>query len=72
LGYHYVILDDCWSSGRGSNGSIIPDASKFPNGMAWLGDQLHAQGFGFGMYSSAGTETMSYTSFSVLYFGAKS
>ena len=61
LGYHYVILDDCWSSGRGSNNQIIPDSSKFPNGMAWLGDQLHAQGLGFGMYSSAGTKTVDYS-----------
>ncbi|OKP11106.1 Alpha-galactosidase [Penicillium subrubescens] len=57
LGYHYIILDDCWSSGRASNGALIPDATKFPNGMGYLGSQLHADGFGFGIYSSAGTKT---------------
>ncbi|EED15485.1 alpha-galactosidase, putative [Talaromyces stipitatus ATCC 10500] len=57
LGYHYIILDDCWSSGRTSSNVLIPDANKFPNGMKYLGDQLHAQGFGFGIYSSAGTKT---------------
>lgn len=59
LGYHYIILDDCWSSGRTSSGVLIPDANKFPNGMSYLGNQLHAQGFGFGIYSSAGTKTVS-------------
>ncbi len=58
LGYHYIILDDCWSSGRASNGALIPDATKFPNGMGYLGSQLHADGFGFGIYSSAGTKTV--------------
>ncbi|GFF97198.1 alpha-galactosidase, putative [Aspergillus lentulus] len=57
LGYHYIVLDDCWSSSRGSNGVLIPDATKFPNGMSYLGEQLHADGFGFGIYSSAGTKT---------------
>ncbi|EPS27571.1 putative alpha-galactosidase [Penicillium oxalicum 114-2] len=57
LGYYYIILDDCWSSGRTSSGQLIADAKKFPNGMKYLGDQLHAEGFGFGMYSSAGTKT---------------
>lgn len=58
LGYHYIVLDDCWSSSRGSNGVLIPDATKFPNGMSYLGEQLHADGFGFGIYSSAGTKTV--------------
>ena len=58
LGYHYVILDDCWSSSRGSNNQIMPNSTKFPNGMAWLGDQIHAQGLRFGIYSSAGTKTV--------------
>jgi alpha-galactosidase len=35
----------------------VADPSKFPNGMKWLADQIHALGFGFGMYSSAGTAT---------------
>ena len=41
LGYNYVILDDCWSNGRYDNGSLRPDFTKFPNGMAHVADQLH-------------------------------
>jgi len=59
LGYHYVILDDCWSFGRNAsnNNSLIADPKKFPNGMAAVADKLHALGLGFGMYSDAGKYT---------------
>ncbi|PMD64842.1 glycoside hydrolase family 27 protein [Hyaloscypha bicolor E] len=59
LGYHYVILDDCWSIGRNAshNNSLIANPEKFPNGMAAVADQLHALGLGFGMYSDAGKYT---------------
>ncbi|PBP16961.1 alpha-galactosidase/alpha-n-acetylgalactosaminidase [Diplocarpon rosae] len=59
LGYHYVVLDDCWSTGRNAsnNNSLVADAAKFPRGMAAVADDLHALGFGFGMYSSAGKYT---------------
>ena len=56
-GYHYVVLDDCWSSGRSANGSLVPDAKKFPNGMAHVAARIHALGLGFGMYSDAGSQT---------------
>ena len=59
LGYHYVILDDCWSAGRDASAgnSLIANSTKFPNGMAAVADNLHALGLGFGMYSSAGKYT---------------
>jgi alpha-galactosidase len=56
-GYHYVVLDDCWSAGRTSNGTLIANSTRFPNGMAHVADQIHRLGMGFGMYSSAGTMT---------------
>ena len=31
LGYKYVVLDDCWSSGRNSSGHLVADSNKFPN-----------------------------------------
>lgn len=31
LGYKYVVLDDCWSSGRNSSGHLVEDSNKFPN-----------------------------------------
>lgn len=63
VGYEYVNIDDCWSSVRDpSNQTIIPDYTKFPNGMAYIADQLHAEGFKFGMYSDAGNKTVSCSS----------
>lgn len=57
LGYEYVILDDCWSSGRESNGSLKVNCTRFPNGMRHVSDRVHSLGLKYGMYSSAGTET---------------
>ncbi|KAK1254403.1 hypothetical protein MKX08_008398 [Trichoderma sp. CBMAI-0020] len=57
LGYKYVVLDDCWSSGRDDNGKLVADSAKFPDGMGAVADALHEQGFLFGMYSSAGEMT---------------
>ncbi|CAI4533609.1 CQS_1a_G0026880.mRNA.1.CDS.1 [Saccharomyces cerevisiae] len=57
LGYKYVILDDCWSSGRDADGFLVADKQKFPNGMGHVADRLHNNSFLFGMYSSAGEYT---------------
>lgn len=59
LGYHYVVLDDCWSVGRNAsnNNSLIADPEKFPRGMAAVAEDIHELGLGFGMYSSAGKYT---------------
>ncbi|TDL22842.1 alpha-galactosidase/alpha-n-acetylgalactosaminidase [Rickenella mellea] len=57
LGYHYVVIDDCWSAGRNSTGHLQPDPNKFPNGMNFLSDKLHSMGLGMGMYSNAGSLT---------------
>ncbi|KAF2765422.1 glycoside hydrolase [Teratosphaeria nubilosa] len=57
VGYQYVILDDCWSDGRYPNKTLRPDFTKFPNGMKYVADQIHALGLKFGMYSSAGAYT---------------
>ncbi len=56
-GYEYIIIDDCWQIGRDSNGKIITDSIKFPNGIKYLADYIHAKGLKFGIYSDAGTKT---------------
>ena len=55
-GYKYVNLDDCWQSGRDSNGKIIVD-NNFPNGIKALADYAHEKGLLFGVYSDAGYKT---------------
>ncbi len=56
-GYHYVVLDDCWSQGRGENGSLVANTTRFPRGIRHVSDRIHELGMGFGMYSSAGSLT---------------
>ncbi|MFE9192879.1 ricin-type beta-trefoil lectin domain protein [Micromonospora sp. NPDC007208] len=57
-GYQYVNIDDCWSTrSRNSNGDLVPDPQKFPNGMKSLADYVHGKGLKLGIYSSAGLTT---------------
>ena len=57
-GYEYIVIDDCWSlRQRGPDGSLVADPEKFPHGMKYLADYIHAKGLKFGMYSCAGTRT---------------
>jgi len=58
VGYNYVVLDDCWSTGRDSaNNWLVPDKAKFPRGIKSVSDGIHDLGLLFGMYSSAGEMT---------------
>ena len=57
-GYKYINLDDCWALSRNSTThEIIADRSKFPSGMAALGEYIHSKGLLYGLYSSAGNVT---------------
>jgi hypothetical protein len=57
-GYEYVSLDDCWqSSERAADGSIQPNATRFPSGMKALGDYIHARGLKLGLYTAMGAES---------------
>jgi alpha-galactosidase len=56
-GYQYVIIDDCWQTGRDAEGNIIVDKDKFPGGIKALADYIHSKGLKFGIYTDAGTMT---------------
>ena len=57
-GYEYIVIDDCWSEKqRDSQGRLVPDHTKFPNGIKPVADYVHSKGLKFGMYSCAGTHT---------------
>src|ERR1700733_12978044 len=44
-GYNCVNLDDGWMAPqRAANGELAWDAAKFPRGIPWLADQIHALG----------------------------
>jgi alpha-galactosidase len=56
-GYQFVILDDCWQTGRDAAGNILADAERFPSGIKALADYIHGKGLKLGIYSDAGTMT---------------
>jgi alpha-galactosidase len=58
VGYQYINIDDMWqASNRDSSGNIVPDSTKFPNGMKALADYVHGKGLKLGVYSDRGTKT---------------
>jgi alpha-galactosidase len=56
-GYQFVILDDCWQTGRDASGNIVADAERFPSGIKALADYVHSKGLKFGIYTDVGTMT---------------
>ncbi|KAI0355718.1 glycoside hydrolase [Trametes cingulata] len=59
VGYEYINIDDCWSvmKRNASTGRIMPDPTKFPNGISGVAEKVHALGLKLGIYSDAGTAT---------------
>ncbi len=56
-GYQYLVIDDCWQVARDASGRIVPDSTRFPEGMKALADYVHARGLKFGIYTDAGRRT---------------
>ena len=57
-GYRYVVVDDCWqATTRAADGALRADPVRFPHGMRWLGDRIHAMGLRFGIYQSPEEQT---------------
>ncbi|MER7564735.1 NPCBM/NEW2 domain-containing protein [Streptomyces sp. NPDC097941] len=63
-GYQYVNLDDCWAlPDRDTDGRLVPDPARFPNGIKAVADYVHSKGLKLGIYTSAGTKTCSSSGF---------
>lgn len=57
-GYEYVVIDDCWAQqSRGEDGRLRADPDKFPHGIRYVADAVHALGLKLGIYSCAGSLT---------------
>jgi len=59
-GYMFVNIDDGFFHGRDSNGRLLYDRTKFPNGMRAIADYIHSKGLKAGIYSEAGVHTCAY------------
>lgn len=57
IGYEYVNIDDCWSSGRDPQDNLSPDPAVFPSGIDTLANYIHSKGLKLGIYSDAGILT---------------
>jgi alpha-galactosidase len=60
-GYMYVNSDDCWSNHNGRDNTthqLLPNMTKFPEGIKGLADKIHDMGLKFGIYSTAGMNSM--------------
>ncbi|PPQ76390.1 hypothetical protein CVT26_015379 [Gymnopilus dilepis] len=52
-GYEYVNIDDCWSNKNGrdpTTNRIVPNATRFPNGIEGVATQVHNLGLKMGIY----------------------
>ncbi|MCS6935383.1 MAG: putative Ig domain-containing protein [Chitinophagales bacterium] len=58
VGYQYINLDDFWhDTARAPDGSPRAHPEKFPRGIKWLAEYVHAKGLKLGIYSDAGHST---------------
>ena len=59
LGYEYVNIDDCWSDKQKrrdpTTKEILPDQTKFPQGISHTAQVIHSLGLKLGIYSDAGS-----------------
>ncbi|MFD0717341.1 NPCBM/NEW2 domain-containing protein [Paenibacillus sp. GCM10027626] len=57
-GYEYINIDDNWmAASRDANGDLLPDPTRFPDGIKGVADYVHSKGLKLGIYSSNGTKT---------------
>lgn len=57
-GYKYINIDDGFFGGRSTeDGSLLINATKFPNGLKPVVDHIHGLGLKAGIYSDAGHNT---------------
>ncbi|KAA2266585.1 glycoside hydrolase family 27 protein [Solihabitans fulvus] len=59
-GYTYVNIDDCWAQpNRDSAGNLVPNPSKFPDGISGTAAYVHGLGLKLGLYNDSGLMTCS-------------
>jgi alpha-galactosidase len=63
LGYEYINLDDCWADYRDSDGNIVPDMKRFPQGIVPVVEYVKSKGLKFGLVMAV--QSMKHT---LLYF----
>jgi len=57
LNYTYLIIGDGWALSRDTNGVLVPNPTKFPNGIQSLADSLNSMGLKLGITTDRGKTT---------------
>lgn len=58
VGYEFINIDDCWmSKHRDRAGNMVADPDRFPRGIRFLADYMHARGLKLGIYQDFGHHT---------------
>jgi len=61
FGYKGIHMDDCWEQKSPSRdpctGELVPEPTRFPNGMKVLGDYIHSKNATFGLYTAESPTT---------------
>jgi hypothetical protein len=61
-GYDYVNIDAGWSNGFDQYGRPIANPTTFPDGIAYIANQVHAEGLKLGVYLAVGLAPAAYNS----------
>jgi len=56
-GYQYLIVQECIAPGRNAAGELVADGKRFPHGLKFLADYIHARGLLAGIYTDVGPNT---------------
>src|SRR4030067_983442 len=58
-GYAYVGPDEGICFSRGTDGTLTTNLARYPSGLRGLGDNIHAKGLKYALYTDAGPKTCS-------------
>ena len=58
-GYNHLMIDDCWMAWTRDpeSGELMANATRFPSGMASMGEYVHSKNLRFGIYEDEGSKT---------------
>ena len=68
-GYDYVNIDAGWLGGFDSYGRPVPNATTFPDGIAYIANYVHQKGLKLGIYLAVGLDPKAYDKGATPIFG---
>ena len=69
-GYEYINIDSGWQDGSDKYGRPVINAQRFPDGIAYVADYVHARGLKLGIYTVVGLGKDAYDDGNMPVYGA--